>query len=219
MAVSAAATDTTTAALYAALNGTKASETKSATESTHARFSSVALHWLLGLVLLTRGDDAGALALFQRELANEGSGQLYARECCANTWYAIGGVRLHEHDLPDARAAFAETLTRIPVHPAAQAVVMSLEGTTPASTPREGPGRQADSAPDGSSLRPEAVLARVTALARAGQVDEAIGRLESALRTLPEGSAFWTRPVDPVLRPWTDARWLPVLAVLRNRAA
>lgn len=191
----------------------------SATESTHARFSSVALHWLLGLVLLTRGDDAGALALFQRELANEGSGQLYARECCANTWYAIGGVRLHEHDLPAARAAFAETLTRIPVHPAAQAVVMSLEGTTPAPTPREGPGRQADSAPDGSPLRPETVLARVTALARAGQVDEAIGRLESALRTLPEGSAFWTLPVDPVLRPWTDARWLPVLAVLRNRAA
>ena len=34
MAVSAAATDTTSAALYAALNGTKASETKSATEST-----------------------------------------------------------------------------------------------------------------------------------------------------------------------------------------
>lgn len=38
MAVSAAATDTTSAALYAALNGTKASETKSATESTQARF-------------------------------------------------------------------------------------------------------------------------------------------------------------------------------------
>ena len=57
------------------------------------RFNSVALHWLLGLLLLQRGDEAGALDQFERELQSEHAGQLYARECAANTWYAIGALQ------------------------------------------------------------------------------------------------------------------------------
>ena len=63
-----------------------------------ARFSAVALHWLLGLIHLARGDEARALEEFERELAFEDAGQLYARECAANTWYAIGALRLRQHD-------------------------------------------------------------------------------------------------------------------------
>ena len=58
-----------------------------------ARFGAVALHWLRGLVHLARGDDDRALAEFERELAGEGAGHMYSRECCANTWYAIGALR------------------------------------------------------------------------------------------------------------------------------
>lgn len=204
----------------------------SATESTHARFSSVALHWLLGLVLLTRRDEEGALASFQRELANEGSGQLYARECCANTWYAIGAMRLHKHDVPGAHAAFAETLARIPGHSAATTVLASIDaaGSGQEREERRDDGREeqreegrpatspGDTA-DASTLRPDVALAQVIAAVLTGQVDAAIRRLESATNALPEGSALWTLPVDPVLRPWTDPRWQPVLAMLRNRAA
>ena len=39
-----------------------------------------------------------ALEAFERELAFEDSGHLYGRECCANTWYAIGALRLHQGD-------------------------------------------------------------------------------------------------------------------------
>ena len=48
------------------------------------------------------GDEAQALAAFDRELADEHLGQLYARECCANTFYAIAAVR---HARGDAAVA------------------------------------------------------------------------------------------------------------------
>jgi hypothetical protein len=59
-----------------------------------SRFSAVALHWLRGLLVLRQGDEPGAREAFERELAAEGSGHLYARECAANTWYAIGALHL-----------------------------------------------------------------------------------------------------------------------------
>ena len=37
-----------------------------------------------------------ALEEFERELMLENAGQLYARECAANTWYAIGALRLRQ---------------------------------------------------------------------------------------------------------------------------
>jgi hypothetical protein len=55
------------------------------TEGLSQKFNAVALHWLLGLVLLARGDEDAALAELERELEGEKSGHLYARECCANT--------------------------------------------------------------------------------------------------------------------------------------
>jgi hypothetical protein len=41
-----------------------------------SRFSGVALHWLLGLIHLARGDESRAVEHFERELGAEGSGHL-----------------------------------------------------------------------------------------------------------------------------------------------
>ena len=84
-------------------------------QGSSVRFTSVALHWLLGLVLLARGDEEGALLEFERELAAEASGHLYARECCSNTCYAIGALRLRRQKT-EAQAAFAQALERVPNH-------------------------------------------------------------------------------------------------------
>ena len=59
-----------------------------------SRFNAVALHWMLGLIHLARGDEARALDEFERELSFEAAGHLYARECAANTWYAVGALEL-----------------------------------------------------------------------------------------------------------------------------
>ena len=61
-----------------------------------SRFSSVALHWLLGLIWLSRGDEKRALEEFELELSFENSSHLYARECSANTRYAIGALELRQ---------------------------------------------------------------------------------------------------------------------------
>jgi DNA-binding winged helix-turn-helix (wHTH) protein len=57
------------------------------------RFSGVALHWLLGLIYHAQGDDARAEEALRLELASEHSGHLYARECAANTRYALAAIR------------------------------------------------------------------------------------------------------------------------------
>src|SRR4029453_4713574 len=85
------------------------------------RFKAVGLHLLHGLVLAARGDEDGALEEFRRELEFERAGQLYARECAANTWYAIGAIHLRAGRREDADPAFREALNRVPGHPLAAA--------------------------------------------------------------------------------------------------
>ena len=87
-----------------------------ARSESESRFSGVALEWLLGLIRLARGDEAAAQQHFQRELAAEADGHLYARECCANVWYAIGAARWRGGDRAGARDAFAEAVRRVEGH-------------------------------------------------------------------------------------------------------
>jgi DNA-binding winged helix-turn-helix (wHTH) protein/Flp pilus assembly protein TadD len=184
-----------------------------AERSATQRFSGVALHWLAGLLMLARGDTGSALDHFERELANEAGGQLYARECCANTWYAIGAVRLRQGDRVRAGAAFEETLTRLPRHPMAhvalQAALDSRGSTPPApALPPDHPGS------------PEVALAQSIAASLRGELDNAVRLVDEALASAPEGSALWLLPVEPMLRIDSgDPRWAPPLARLRNRAA
>ncbi len=185
------------------------------TQDTPSRFSAVGLHWLDGLIALARGDEDGALAAFERELASEGAGHLYARECAANTWYAIGVLRQRQTRLADARAAFAEALQRVARHPMALLAGAALDnavGHTGAPAPR------APTAPGGSI---ETTFATAAALAMAGALEDASRLVDAALVAAPHGtSAGWTLPVEPLL----DVRanpsiWAPPLARLRTRAA
>lgn len=59
-----------------------------------APYSMVALHWLKGLLPNASGASADAMAWFDRELALEARGHLYAREPGANTGYAKGACHL-----------------------------------------------------------------------------------------------------------------------------
>jgi DNA-binding winged helix-turn-helix (wHTH) protein len=184
--------------------------------SPNSRFSSVAVHWLYGLVRLARGDEQGALEAFEQELARESSGHLYARECCANTWYAIGAVRLRHEDVTGAVNAFQEAVARVPLHPVANVALAALAA--------EGPVRRGGSSRGKPAAHARAVLtadphANAVQYALEGNVEAAIAIIDAGLTAAPEGSAFWTVPVDPMLRAHGDDRWAAVLARLRNRAA
>lgn len=180
-----------------------------------ARFTAVALHWLLGLIRLDRGDEDGALEAFESELSLETSGHLYARECCANTWYAIGALKLRRGATAEARVAFGEAIRRIGRHPMARAALASLDGSKALSgLAAEGGGASAGGAP---SI--EVATARVVALVLRGAPDDGARLLEAAFDSAPAGPAAWWLPLEPVLRVSAHPHvWAPTLARLRARA-
>jgi len=188
--------------------------TADAGQAHRARFGGVALHWLRGLILLARGDEAGALVEFERELASEQSGQLYARECCANAWYAVGAVRLRQGDREGALAAFDEAIARVPLHPTAHAATAALRG---AGVVDRG---VLLAAPAAARLAvPELAMARAVAAALGGRQDDAARIVDEALTSVGEGSALWLLPLEPLLQVDGSPRWTPALGRLSMRSA
>ena len=169
-------------------------------ETARAKFSAVALHWLRGLIHLARGDAGRALEDFENELACESSGHLYSRECCANTWYAVGALKRREGRHHEADAAFREALVRVNAHPMALVAL----------------GRDPGTPSDPLVL----AVAQAAGLAMTGADTRAAQLVGAALSAADPGNAGWLLPVEPTLhviaRPeiWADA-----LARLRHRAA
>jgi tetratricopeptide (TPR) repeat protein len=184
-----------------------------------ARFTGIALHWLRGLLRLADGDDTGALEDFERELSHETSGHLYARECCANTWYAIGAVRLRRGQLAEARAAFQQALDRLQVHPMARAGLAVLAAREDA---RGGPSSIARARSDAPPSL-EAAMARAAAtvlIAGDAALAGSVQAVDQMLGAAPAGNAGWLIPIEPLLGvPLRADAWAPVLARLRTRAA
>jgi DNA-binding winged helix-turn-helix (wHTH) protein len=188
-------------------------------QSTTAPFGAVGLHWLRGLVRLQRGDDAGALESFERELSFETSGHLYARECAANTCYGLAALRLRAGDRAAARAALVDALARIPAHAPAVAVLGWLDGDQPSSPAAEAfDAVVARLTAKGATAEAAAALAVRETLA--GRVGDAAGLVHHMLDVAPAGNAGWTVPVEPMLQVASHPdEWRGVLALLRARAA
>jgi len=184
------------------------------------RFSSVALHWLRGLLHLARGDETRALEEFELELSLEDAGHLYARECCANTWYAIGALRLRQGRPADARAAFERAMARVAGHPMASVGLAAAAG---AIGPRPAPPPAANPRPDrdGSrTLSVDAAVCRAAQLVAAGAHAEAARIVEEAIAAAAAGNTGWLLPIEPLLHVTTHPElWARALAHVRNRAA
>ena len=173
-----------------------------------ARYSAVALHWLLGLLYLARGDEAAALQCFERELVNESSGHLYARECCANTCYAIGVVHLR-HRRADAAMAFNAALERLPRHRLARL------GLTLAQSPTS--AIDTSVALTNSSTIDEAFFAAAVHVVN-GSAHDAATVVDRVLANAPPSNAGWLLPIEPLLNVGAAPDvWAPTLARLRAR--
>jgi DNA-binding winged helix-turn-helix (wHTH) protein len=177
-----------------------------ANDRVRATFGAVALNWLRGLIHLSRNEHDAAMAAFERELEAEGSGHLYARECCANTWYAIGVLRRRQGRSSEAAAAFRQAVERIPAHPLARLAIDDSPAPLTDITDR----------PDDV----DAAMARAVALCGQGAHTEAANIVTVALSTAPPGAAGWLLPLEPTLH--VTARpeiWRNALAHLTRRAA
>lgn len=179
----------------------------------NGRFNAVGLHLLYGRVLAAQGAEDHALEEFTRELAFEDDGQLYARECCANTWYSFGAIRLRQHRHGDAAAAFEEALKRVPGHPFA---LVGLGVASRSSPPATLPARSCHHVLNVVDL----AMLKATLLALKGKHGEAARVCGDALAQAEPGPAGWLLPVDPLLYATAhrDA-WTQALAMLRDRAA
>ncbi|HEY3042985.1 MAG TPA: winged helix-turn-helix domain-containing protein [Vicinamibacterales bacterium] len=184
-----------------------------------SRFGAVALHWLMGLIHLERGDEIHGLEELERELSFEHGGQLYARECAANTWYSIGALRLRQRRPADASAAFAHALERVPTHPMAHVGLAAADlkkGPYPFS--EKGVRPLFTAPPHGGAV--DAALLQAAQLAVAGAHAEAARIVGDALAGAAPGSAGWLLPLEPLLHVSAHPDiWAPALAHLRNRAA
>jgi DNA-binding winged helix-turn-helix (wHTH) protein len=179
-----------------------------------SRFSGVALHWLLGLLHLSRGNHQQAREAFDRELSVEGRGHLYARECCANTWYAIGALEMQHGRVAEAGAAFGEALRRLPLHPMARIGLAAIE---------RGTGQEIRNPPADQPMSVDRAVAHAAALVLSRMDDarrRAVQVVDEALTSAPPGSAGWMIPLEPLLAVNAHPEsWAPVLARLRGRAA
>jgi DNA-binding winged helix-turn-helix (wHTH) protein/cytochrome c-type biogenesis protein CcmH/NrfG len=174
-----------------------------------SRFSAVALHWLRGLLCLARGAEAEALEAFERELALEACGHLYARECSANTWYSIGAVRLRRGETNAARQAFEQAIVRVPAHSRAHS------GLALSRSRRNGDAMLAIDTRD-----MEGALARAVLLVATHDVAGAVEAVAAALADAPAGNAGWFVPIEPLLAVGrASSVWAPVLSALRTRAS
>ncbi len=179
---------------------------KDGTDAKPTRFSGVALHWLRGLIHLAKGHESRAFADFERELANESSGHLYARECCANTDYASGVVQLRHGRSAEARDAFDRALQRVPKHPLARlGRELASGGAVPAAA----------SPPPGSM---EELFCVAAGHVHRGSPADAANTIERALAAAPPSSAGWLLPVEPLLNvSAAPAAWETALARLSAR--
>lgn len=185
------------------------------TEGSSQKFNAVALHWLLGLVLLARGDEDAALAELERELEGEKSGHLYARECCANTSYAIGALRLRQGKKTEAQQAFAQTLERVPNH---RLVLMVLTAQSLSKLGASYGGAGFPSAEKTGNFDEQFGAAIAADLM--GHTNLAAQVMDAALSAAPAGNAGWLVPVEPLLNVCANPEaWTSVLARLRTRAA
>jgi DNA-binding winged helix-turn-helix (wHTH) protein/Tfp pilus assembly protein PilF len=182
-----------------------------------SRFNAVALHWLRGLIFLARGDDARALEEFESELSFEHAGQLYARECAANTWYAIGAVRLRQGRTADARAAFERAIERVVAHPLARAGLV-IAGAHASNTPAAFDTAAVQSGRHAPSV--DGAVVQAVQLVAAGAHVEAAAVLADALAGAAPGNAGWLLPIEPLLYVTASPEiWARALAHLRNRAS
>lgn len=184
-----------------------------------SRFSPVALHWLMGLLHLARGNEMRALEEFELELSFENAGHLYARECCANTWYAIGALRLRQSRPADAGTAFERALERVATHPMARVGLVAAGSLDRGSIPPPADDPSVER-PGSHALSVEAAMFRAAQLVVAGAHADAARIIDETLAGAAAGNAGWLLPIEPLLHVTAHPDvWARALSHLRNRAA
>jgi len=163
-------------------------ETQRQNQSDQTPLPAVGFHWLRGMLLATKGDQAGALECFDEEIEAGKSGHIYAREFVVNARVAKGFIHLAEKDIAAASASFTEAAT----HPKAMVGIYAIDGAREAV-------ETAIADLTRSGRHAEAALVTAGAQIVRGEGQAAVETLDRLLTSAPQGPAGWIIPVDPML--------------------
>ena len=186
-----------------------------------SRFGTSGLHFLLGLVRLARGDEAGALREFEHELANEDATHIYTRQVCAHTRCAAGRASPATGRPRAALAAFERAQMSIAGYPLAlAAAARDARRRLRRAAARTPHSMRASNTSARQGAGVEAATVEAVGDALAGRHAAAAARVHAALQAAPPAATRWMLPVDPFLNVGAHpAEWAPVLALLRARSA
>ena len=185
------------------------------------RFPARGLHWLIGLIRLSRGDVDEA----ERELALELRApprQLHSAEFSMNAHDALGFAALVRSRPTEGVVCFRRALDFFPRHArsrAGLALALREQGLheEAAHELREVDGAVDELTRGGRSS--EAALAAVFALVLRDRPDEAVAALRAFVSSAPPGFAGWTIPLEPLLRPLhSHPGFEEILAIVARRA-
>ncbi|HSC29013.1 MAG TPA: winged helix-turn-helix domain-containing protein [Vicinamibacterales bacterium] len=170
------------------------------------RYPAKGLHWLLGLVRLSRGDGIEALREFECEIAS-GSRQLYAPEFAMNAHDGAGFACLRAKDPVAAAARFQRALELFPEHARSLVGLGAAQDASGDANGADAAFARADKAIE--ALRSggrgsEAALAAALQHAVRGRPAEAVNCLETLLERAEQPYAGWTIPIEPLLEPLRD---------------
>jgi DNA-binding winged helix-turn-helix (wHTH) protein len=187
-----------------------------------SRFPANGLHWMLGLLLLARGDLSGSFAAFERERGG-GDRKLYAREYTVASLNGQGWALLETGRLEEAEAAFRASLQthleQVRPH-LGLALVAQRQGHTAASEEAHAAARQAIEQLRQGGRAVEAALMSAADNVVQERNEHAVDVLESLLLQTDSGPAGWIVPIDPLFRPLTRSkRFDKVLERIAERAA
>lgn len=167
------------------------------------RFPANGLHWMFGLIQLRRGDQASALALFDREVAS-GQHQLYATEFSVAALNARGFTLLQQDRADEAAQVFERALglcddqTRARLGLAAARLRQNHPDEVERELQRAGEQVQAL---ERAGRRIDAATMRAGEEVARGRREDALRTLQVMLREVPPGSAGWVIPIDPLFAP------------------
>jgi len=185
-------------------------------DSPSSGFSGAGIYLLKGLLCLARGAIDEAITFFDRELALEARGHVFARDCCAAAWYGKAGAFERRGDRAQVHDALRETLARVPRHPMALAGMFVFTGELPIAAAAAVTTAAQPGAPCLSPI--DEAIARALVIDTRGSTPTAVDLVTTALTTAPAGNAGWALPIDPFLSVQRESElWRPATAALRER--
>jgi DNA-binding winged helix-turn-helix (wHTH) protein/Tfp pilus assembly protein PilF len=182
------------------------------------RFPAVGFHWLLGAIRGARGDYAGAIPCFDREVEQADSHRLYRAEYAAAALIWRGHASMHLGQPADAADAFAKALTYIDDHPRALLGLAAARARTD-GTDNTALVTEARAFIDGlrqPNRTAEWLWGSACLAAAEGDAPRAVAMLGDLLNNHPASYVGWTIPIEPA---FLSLRGQPGFAGLLDRLA